>query len=148
MPFTPTTWVDGTTAITAAELNRIEAGVDDAHAGDIDDNAIERAKIADGAVGFNQLGATVFGTSTPVSGGVTVNFSHGRYWYYVAASTGDWAFQVYLNGAWRNVIASGDAGWLDAPRYFECDEATSVRIARISGVGSTIEFHIRRVSNA
>jgi hypothetical protein len=30
--FTPTTWVDGTTAITAAQLNRIETGVNDAHA--------------------------------------------------------------------------------------------------------------------
>ena len=31
MAYSPTTWVDGTTAITATQLNRIETGVDDAH---------------------------------------------------------------------------------------------------------------------
>jgi len=31
MAFTPTTWSDGTTAITAAELNRMETGIDEAH---------------------------------------------------------------------------------------------------------------------
>ena len=31
MPYVPTTWVDGTTAITATQLNRIETGVKDAH---------------------------------------------------------------------------------------------------------------------
>lgn len=45
MPFTKTTWVDGSEpAITAAQLNRIETGVDDAHAGALDANAITPAK--------------------------------------------------------------------------------------------------------
>lgn len=42
MPFTKTTWVDGSEPfITADQLNRIEQGVDDAHAGVID-KPIER----------------------------------------------------------------------------------------------------------
>jgi hypothetical protein len=36
MAFTKTNWVDGTTPISAAELNRIEAGIEDAHAGSVD----------------------------------------------------------------------------------------------------------------
>jgi len=36
MPYTKETWVDGTTAITAARLQNIEDGIEDAHAGDVD----------------------------------------------------------------------------------------------------------------
>lgn len=37
MPFTKTTWVDGDEPfITAAQLNRIETGIDEAHAGVVD----------------------------------------------------------------------------------------------------------------
>lgn len=46
MPFTPTTWVDGSApGITAAQLNRIETGVADAHAGVRDAGALETAGI-------------------------------------------------------------------------------------------------------
>ncbi len=37
MAFVPTTWVDGSApAITAAQMNRIETGIDEAHSGDVD----------------------------------------------------------------------------------------------------------------
>lgn len=48
MAFTPTTWVDGNSPyITAVQLNRMEAGIDDAHAGLIDDGVLTLAKLAD-----------------------------------------------------------------------------------------------------
>ncbi len=51
MAFVPTTWVDGSApAITAAQMNRIEQGVDDAHAGDLDAGAIGTTVIANSAV--------------------------------------------------------------------------------------------------
>ena len=53
MPFTPKNWQDGPaggTPITEAELDRMETGIDDAHAGLIDNLAITTAKIADLAV--------------------------------------------------------------------------------------------------
>ena len=49
MAFTKKTWVE-TNPITAAELNRVETGVDDAHAGAIDALAIGTTVIADAAV--------------------------------------------------------------------------------------------------
>lgn len=49
--FTATTWVDGSSPdITATQLNRIEQGIEDAHAGVIDDGAIGTDQLADGAV--------------------------------------------------------------------------------------------------
>src|SRR5690625_3146362 len=51
MPYDRTTWVDGSEpAITAERLNKLEQGVEDAHAGHLDDDAIGTSVLADGAV--------------------------------------------------------------------------------------------------
>lgn len=70
MAFTPTTWVDGTTPITAAELNRIEQGIEDAHAGDVDD------QVYSGRV--SSSGLSLAGTST-ISGWSVTKPSTGNY---------------------------------------------------------------------
>lgn len=54
MPFTPKVWAEDD-PITPAELNRIETGVDDAHAGDLDAGAIGTAVIANLAVTTGKL---------------------------------------------------------------------------------------------
>lgn len=51
MAFAKTTWVDGSApAITAAQLNRVEQGIADAHAGNIDAGAIGTNELANNAV--------------------------------------------------------------------------------------------------
>ena len=55
--FTKTTWVDGTTAITSAQLNRIEEGVEQAHISTI-------SPVAANVSGADYpIGVTMFGTS-------------------------------------------------------------------------------------
>lgn len=56
MPYDRTTWVDGSEpAITAERLNKLEQGVEDAHAGHLDDDAIGTSVLADGAVTASKL---------------------------------------------------------------------------------------------
>lgn len=58
MAYTKTTWGDGTTAITATRLNKIEQGIEDAHAGDVDTDFLE-GKLVYGAVVNGSNGSTV-----------------------------------------------------------------------------------------
>lgn len=63
MAYTKTTWVDGSApAITAAQLNRMEDGIDDAHTGAIDDGSVTNAKLEDRAA------VSVMGRSANASG--------------------------------------------------------------------------------
>ena len=56
MAYTPTSWTLGDT-ITATLLNKMETGIDDAHAGSIDAGAIDTTELADGAVTTAKLDA-------------------------------------------------------------------------------------------
>lgn len=56
MPYNPTSWSLGDT-ITAALLNKLEGGVQDAHAGDLDAGAIGTDELADAAVTALKLAA-------------------------------------------------------------------------------------------
>jgi hypothetical protein len=49
MAFTPTLWMEND-VISAVQLNRMEQGIEDAHAGAIDAGAINTTELADGAV--------------------------------------------------------------------------------------------------
>ncbi len=55
MPFNPVTWVNKVTKLGPTNLNRIETGVDDAHAGLLDAQAIDTAVIKDLAVTTGKL---------------------------------------------------------------------------------------------
>lgn len=57
MPYNPTTWSLGDT-ITAALLNKLEAGVNDAHAGNVDAGSVETDALADAAVTAIKLAAS------------------------------------------------------------------------------------------
>jgi hypothetical protein len=57
MPYNPTTWSLGDT-ITAALLNKLESGVNDAHAGDVDAGSVDTDALADAAVTAIKLAAS------------------------------------------------------------------------------------------
>lgn len=79
MPYVPTVWVDGTTAITATQLNRIETGVDDAH------DALAKIHVAGVAGTFGGEDITPAGwTIAETSPGSTIwnithSFAHTNY---------------------------------------------------------------------
>lgn len=95
MAFTPTTWVDGSApAITAAQLNRIETGIDEAHSGDVDNGFLNTVGVY--AVVVTSAGA--FSGATPSGWSVTrdslgvFTITHGGFsGTYVALATGQGA---------------------------------------------------------
>jgi hypothetical protein len=112
MAFTPTTWVDGTTAITAAQLNRIETGIKDAHdetAATSDDLAAHAAHMSVNGLGAIQLAAMHSGTAV-ASGGTTagsnlraVGIKEGG-----AFTLASWS-DVSFPGTWMNLGPPTDA---------------------------------------
>lgn len=91
MAYTKTTWVDGTTDITAARLNNMEQGIDDAHAGSVDVGFLNAAGVY--AVLVTSAGA--FSGAAPAGWSVTrdslgvYTVTHGGFsGDYVALATG------------------------------------------------------------
>lgn len=120
--FTKTTWVDGTTAITSAQLNRIEEGVEQAHLSTID--------AVTGTTSGNDypVGITMFRVNDeagwPFTNMLIVNmkvdeFRFTQWAYRHGASTGD------VSGAlFRHWHSSADA-WTPFRRADEPFEASS-----------------------
>jgi len=71
MPYNPTSWSLGDT-ITAALLNNLESGVEDAHAGDLDAGAVDTDKLADAAVTALKLAAAAV-TDAKVAAGAGID---------------------------------------------------------------------------
>lgn len=118
MAFTETSWVDGTTPITAAELNRIEDGVKAAHA-------------------LDTVVLAAFDGGTSVPAGNTDTIPEG--WWYVFSDSADLKVEVQLDGStYWSMYAGGSTCVLVA------SNGTNVRVR--NGGGAAANYYLRAVS--
>ena len=131
MAFTPTTWVDGTTAITATQLNRIETGIDDAHAGSIDDAALTTTKLA--AVTFAAFASQAITTTAWV-------VPAGMHWMVFTAINGIAEIQVSVDSVWQPIVDAVNTAVLVV------SDGTNVRVLAV-GATPTATLKYRTITH-
>jgi len=124
MAFTKTTWVDGTTPISAAELNRIEAGI-----ADIGIDTVAAATVADS-----------------VANGGTTLVKKGVHYLLVFSGSGaasQLQVQAQVSSVWLDLPvqeASGVPGASAAVVTMVISDGTNVRVRNTTGGTATIRF--------
>lgn len=129
MAFAPTTWIDGTTAITATQLNRIETGIEDAF-------ALVTTTEAGGTVA---LGGTVGDTVLLPAGLLIAGYDT------FGGAFGDVVFEMEYQSTWYSLETAKSTG-AGSPREIVqvYSDGTNVRARRVTSFpgGSSIGYRV------